>query len=566
MTGNGKSSSHIFWSAMALAALAHLLLFDAKIIAAPVELQVQFIPDDAYYYMALARHYAESGVWSFDSGNSTTTGFHPLHAYCLALIKTVFKPGDLDFARYGVAMGALLTGATAVTAWIIGWRLNSSVYMALLALFLSSRNVALQSVAVMEWPLVVLFAALYAVYFHRNLADGRMRHALCLAAIAFAGSLSRSDFGLFPAAILFAAVVVFWRTRQQKSAVLVSLAGFCGAVAGVLVVFAHNHAISGQWLQSSALMKAHWAQMSDKPNTMLFELLPVTLGLELFALRVAIPVFAMVCAALIFFTRRTRSKSFTSTDSTLDASAHHDLTLAIAALVCLAGYFVVYNKNGGLQNWYTANLMVPTFLLLVALSRLFEKLQIGAVIGQRLKSTQILGSTVFVILVMCINMLSVHVYPPWPTQVHFLRAGQYLRNHPPAGRVAAWNAGIVGYYQGGTVINIDGLVNDNIYSYAVAAKLPQYISDQKIAFIVDYQKMINDPAFRKRGGYDDPAFLARLKPMRTFDDGSHFVWKHLTLFKVLPSPVKDKKSGAMTAPDLKSAIVPLTESNRPSRR
>ena len=37
----------------------------------------------------------------------------------------------------------------------------------------------------------------------------------------------------------------------------------------------------------------------------------------------------------------------------------------------------------------------------------------------------------------------------------------------PAGLVGSWNAGIIGYYQGGDVINLDGLVNNEVYPYMV---------------------------------------------------------------------------------------------------
>ncbi|HLO15977.1 MAG TPA: hypothetical protein VK206_14185 [Anaerolineales bacterium] len=41
-----------------------------------------------------------------------------------------------------------------------------------------------------------------------------------------------------------------------------------------------------------------------------------------------------------------------------------------------------------------------------------------------------------------------------------LEARKYLHNHSLDGRIGAWHPGIIGDYQGGTVINFDGLVNE----------------------------------------------------------------------------------------------------------
>src|SRR5580693_5044467 len=48
------------------------------------------VPDDAFYYLDLARHFAQSGTWTFDGGLSRTTGFQPLHAYVCALVYLIW--------------------------------------------------------------------------------------------------------------------------------------------------------------------------------------------------------------------------------------------------------------------------------------------------------------------------------------------------------------------------------------------------------------------------------------------------------------------------------------------
>ena len=111
-----------------------------------------------------------------------------------------------------------------------------------------------------------------------------------------------------------------------------------------------------------------------------------------------------------------------------------------------------------------------------------------------------------------------------------LAAGKYLHDHPVSGNLAAWNAGIIGYYQGGHVINIDGLVNNDVYPYIIANTLPAYLDSKNIMYIVDTQTML-DERFRLMGGYNDSAFMQSLKPIKLFDLGEAG-WKPLTLYRI----------------------------------
>ncbi|MFN7825259.1 MAG: hypothetical protein ACK5P6_07855, partial [Pseudobdellovibrionaceae bacterium] len=52
---------------------------------------VQVVPDDAFYYLQLAKNFAHTGQWTLD-GIHPATGFHPLYAYFLVgLFKLGFE-------------------------------------------------------------------------------------------------------------------------------------------------------------------------------------------------------------------------------------------------------------------------------------------------------------------------------------------------------------------------------------------------------------------------------------------------------------------------------------------
>jgi hypothetical protein len=89
---------------------------------------------------------------------------------------------------------------------------------------------------------------------------------------------------------------------------------------------------------------------------------------------------------------------------------------------------------------------------------------------------------------------------PWPWQVHMYDAGVYLHDHPMTARVGSWNAGIIGYYQGGSVVNIDGLVNNDIYPYAAGNDLAAYWDRKAIRYVVDFDEVVDEPKYRRRNG------------------------------------------------------------------
>jgi hypothetical protein len=213
-----------------------------------------------------------------------------------------------------------------------------------------------------------------------------------------------------------------------------------------------------------------------------------------------------------------------------------ELALTIASTLCIAGYWVLYSHNSaGIQPWYSANLAVPILVLLTASSAyLYDILQNSLQIGY----IRLIDAIVLAVVVGIIgrNVATIHTHfsnPIWPHQKYALKAGKYLAQHNLDGKIASWNAGIIGYYQGGTVVNIDGLVNDDIYAYAVSNELPLYLRKKGVKYIIDFKQMLTYKPWRVKGGYDDVDFLNNLHPIKTFDDGQYGL-KYLTLYRLLP--------------------------------
>lgn len=83
----------------------------------------------------------------------------------------------------------------------------------------------------------------------------------------------------------------------------------------------------------------------------------------------------------------------------------------------------------------------------------------------------------------------------------------------------------------GKSINLDGLVNNEVYDYVVTNTLPQYMKHKGITYIVDFENMFLDQNRRVRGGFDNDVFIDSLKPIVVFDEGQ-YRWKHLTLYEI----------------------------------
>lgn len=510
-----------------LIAIAGVIAFDLAMITAPDVIQAQYTPDDAYYYMVLARNFVNLHAWTFDSGRSVTTGFHPLQAYLLSGIYAVLRPSREHFVHWALALGSLLTVVSLVMAWIIGLKLKNTYHMMALALIASSRNFLQNSVSVMEWPLVLLFAISYVAMLRFSGPRHRARDALLLLTIGLGGSLARSDFGLLPLA-LFAASLLHWMIGGRKSnAMHHSFAGLLGASLGLLLLFVHHFVFAGDFMQSSVRIKSYWAQALGIDHWNSIYLIPQALGMEFLtpdrAAKAMLAGFvALVC--LLGFKQHRRRLHLPA----ISVTPPRDFAVIAGCALSIMGYVWIYSSSGGVQPWYTATLVVPVFVWITAAGSVAEHM-----VGRRV--TLVITSSVVLVTMVRSAVLAAPIgesHAPWPHQQVMLEAGNYLRDKKLKGDIGAWNAGIIGYYQGGTIMNLDGLVNNDVIDYVVRNSLPLYLDRKGIRYVVDFENMFTDESVRTSRGYDDEAFLRRLAPMETFGRGKPFGWRSLTLYEV----------------------------------
>lgn len=501
-------------------------------------LRVQYIPDDAYYYLTLARNFSSFPSWTFDSGVSVTSGFHLLFAYLLTIMFSLLKPNTYDFVTYSMIMSVLFALASVMVIWFWGFKYKNIMFLMLFALVISSKNFVYNAISITEWSLTVLVGSLYYVWFFTKYNNLTLKFTdfLVLFAFGFLGSVTRSDFGLFPFSIFVTALIFFSTTSKRHLQFM--FIGFLGALMGLFATFAHNFIFTGEVMQSSAKMKAYWSQLGA-PD---YYAIPVLIGTLIGFVGLLLLMLLIGTAIFSIFTKKQGSfssinkhvlRSYSTQSSLLGNSqilspeqSSKLLFMFVSAGICIVGYTIFYARNGAIQPWYTANLILPVLIFIFAISD-----YIAVTYHDKAK---FLFATLF-LLALILNITKLYpVNPmkaPWRHQEFMFQAGIYLAESKFNCRIGAWNAGIIGYYEGGNVVNLDGLVNNEIYQYAIHNNLPTYISRKNICYIVDFENMLTIPALRIRGGYDDAQFVARLTPKLIFDTGQ-YPWRYLTVYHI----------------------------------
>jgi hypothetical protein len=513
-----------FWITFSFVVILVIVLFDLIIITSTDTLQIQYIPDDAYYYLTLAKNFTNFGLWTFDSGHSVTSGFHPLLAYFLAFFYWIAKPSTYEFAQFGIYFSSLITIIALLIVWKFGIKFKRPYYLIVFTLLISSKNFVYNSVSGTEWSLVILLSSLYCItLWHSFFSDRCWINATILFLLGFAGSLARSDFGLIPLFCLFYCLSLT-NIDNKKNISLVAFWGFVGSGFGVLFIFLHNYIFTRTIFQSSAMMKVYWAEIYGGNYRGILSLIASILGIEIVNLQFLAYIMGVTLIAIPLIAILKKHRIILSSKEIMQ-----ELPILFAAILCCCGYLVYYSRNAAIQPWYSANLVLSFYMIILGLFIFADRIME--------KKFPVRAISFVAVLIIISNIFSLFPISEsnsiWPHQKFMLNAGKYLSQQEIDSKVGSWNAGIVGYYQGGSVINLDGLVNNDIYDYATSNRLPVYISENHIGYILDFENMIVEEVRRKKGGYDDMEFITNLKPVKEFGDGNYY-WKHMTLYEIDP--------------------------------
>ena len=470
----------LVWSIMVLFVYLFRMIY---LYYLPIEELVKYVPDDAFYYLVLSNNFSEHNWWTFDLLNNAS-GFHFLFGYFLVFVNYFID--SLEFHKLFFTVSLVNIVAVSVSFYFLSKlvieKFNNLSIFGLLIVFLSPISIY-NTTFMMESSFVILLSSLLIYYTYTS--ENIKHRNLLLFLFGLFGELSRTDFGAIPLVLMLVSIAYMYYINKKIKIEKENLYSLCGAITGLAIVLLHNYIIFDQLFQSSALMKSYWSTVhgfSIKPALFTF------ISNSIFDIKF----FVLLIITIFIFNYKNffelfKDKIFTS------------------AFLILSFYIVFYGKNSGaLQPWYIANIHIVMSLLSVYFFSIIKQKKL----------------TYFVISIsLFFFAYSIHlsIKPKWYNQEIMYETGIFLKNNKEYQLVGSWNAGITNYFsESNNVVNLDGLVNDSIYSFAKKGQLYEYIKDNNINYIVDTEEMLTNPILSKRGGYNDGRLFKCMEKIKVF--------------------------------------------------
>ena len=443
---------------------------------------IGIIPDDAFYYIKLAQHRISDGIWTFD-GTAPATGFHLLYGYFLVLIFSVAP--NIEWQELFLLIGAISSITISISAYycvkLIGEIFDKRFQLIGIIPFLTV-PVFVQSTSLMEsWAVILLSTlSIYTVaHNNRNTNKGLF---LILFLVGVFGSLSRTDYGLI-AGVLFVSSFILKGIKGQNITIR-ALTLLTGAFFGLGIALLHNYHITGNFLQASAQIKFHWSFINGHSIEAPIKLLIKVLIPQWFPKWLIMLALISLLAAFLYSISQAMKSKYGGISS--DRSV-----IFLACSLTLFGYMLVYRNNSeALQFWYSANFAAPAAIILSA--TIFYSMHNMQMIVTKITAFMFVLSALY--NVQCI---------PYSHQSGMMKAGIFLQSMSNLETYGSWNAGIISYFSGKPLINLDGLANDDVIPYVTSNSLFDYIKERNISYLVDYSIMLERIDMRIRGGYDD---------------------------------------------------------------
>ncbi|HPD14848.1 MAG TPA: hypothetical protein PLE19_07860 [Planctomycetota bacterium] len=469
---------------------------------------VRVVPDDAYYYFQVARNVVSGQGATFD-GIHPTNGYHPLWMGALLPVAGVVRDPAL-FVRVALGLGVVLGFATAILLHRLVRRMTDVWWVPLLALILYWLNprAVLSSLNGLETSLsTFLFTLLLwltiredgvrcSVFGAGGSETGHAargtRHAT-LRAVTLGLSmgllfLARTDNVFFVAVLWLAAVATAEQGQRLRRAL--AMAGAAAALAVPWV--AYNWLAFGSPIQVSGLsvpyvhhelyrLQGHsggeaLAHGLKRFAVMLYEGLRGEIG---YSRLISFPAIAL--SLLVFVVRWRREP----------AARRAILVLLGLGLAGLAHLFVHSAIRWYPRPWYFDQLLVllPAMFAL-ALSLLLSASSHASRITRHAPDGFL--AALLIGLASAQTALSVDALArgEWPWAAEMLDSARWLRENTREDEVAAsFNAGIIGYYSGRRVVNLDGAINNAAYEAIRRKDLAGLMREANVSHYLDFEPM-----------------------------------------------------------------------------
>lgn len=453
---------------VALVALAPAALWGVLLTAFDLPFW-SLVTDDSFYYLQIARHVADGHGSTFD-GIHPTNGYHPLWLVVCVALFAVGLEGETAARAAVLLQVPLFVGAWAIVAAALGRWLrdgDSSRRTPLLpvtgVLLVAACAHPLVKVWVngLEAALVLLLNALLLAVVLRTpqmLAPEARRARVAAGGLIALAFLARTDEAiLLPVIALWALPAL----RREPRRVMVALFEWLLLPSLVVITYmAANQVIFGSAVQVSGLLKA------APPD-----------GWRLIAAGalVAVPLWAVARLDAAVWPRLSRFLAVSG-------------FFGLFGLVLIAYYAVLQVFP---RIWYFGPPALYLLLLTaVALTDIAASVRADPDRRSGARTKRLLGLVYGLLGVGLVGwgLLQSLTAPAAAPLLANREAARYIaRELPRNGVVASWDAGVVAYYSGRTVVNLDGVVNSAAYRISMLnGRTSEYLQSVPVGWVVNH--------------------------------------------------------------------------------
>lgn len=466
------------------------------------------LSDDAFYYFQIARNIALGNGVTFD-GLAPTNGFHPLYMVILVPI-FLLVPDNLD-TSINLAL-TIVMSFSVLTAFPIYQLVKlvisrNAAFIALIA-WLFNPWVYLITLTAVESAIYIFFISLvslfYVVYQGEGSINASLKWPAILGFMLGLVILSRTDGVFMFLAILLDILLVpgslqnFWQsiTEKKKLRHMIVLTLSCGLLLSPWIGW--NIATFGTVFQVSGAAVLHTNHYGigfdffSTSNAILKSSLYSLVSISLLSFQV---IFLFLIVEI--FRNVPRYKRYSE-----QPLKHPSLIKRPLRFISFYGvfWFMFYSwVFWGRQAWYYMPVLFIATIIAGILYYYFNYSVKSSTIGS--KSLIVVTSFFIVTFIIGFFIWRNHDFSIYPLQRNGYRLAEWLSSETEQNaRIGAWNSGMLGYYADRTVINLDGVVNNSLYTYVREREISvydvlglyEYIQNNQIDYITDYESFLTN--------------------------------------------------------------------------